>query len=105
MASESTTITTAPDGTTTIMTDGGTPHVAAQMAIDGGSFAVGAVAALLAMAGTKAVRRLRGRRAEDAPPPDAAAVELAALRQRTAVLERIVTDPGTRVAHEIEALR
>ncbi len=49
-----------------------------------------------------------GRRRRHRPDPQIADVsqhDVAALARRTATLERIITDPATRTANEIEALR
>jgi len=75
-----------------------------------------AMAILAALVLTLSLARMRGRHrlAEAAAGETIAALgsenarlqsEVSRLGARTAVLERIATDPSTRTAHEIEALR
>jgi hypothetical protein len=111
-----TTTQTITDGdkTVTIGSDGSVNvHRKHHDSFDGGSFFAGIMVALLVMWLT----RFRGRRGRAEQARAAAAAETARsgqrdfereyheLAKRTAILERIVTDPSVRVHNEIEALR
>ncbi len=74
--------------------------------IDGGSFVFGL---MVGAGGLFFAQRRRKRLAEMQVPPAADAhryeSEVEALRRRTATLERIVTEPATRLDREIDTLR
>ena len=92
----------ATDGTTT------TYHVPHHNSFDGGAFFAGMFVAVGAMIAAKFVRRRKARLiASIEGRRDAARVDqdYEALARRTATLERIVTEPATRLDREIEALR
>ncbi|TRW14984.1 hypothetical protein [Glacieibacterium frigidum] len=75
--------------------------------LDGGSFFAGMFVAVAAMLAAKIVKRRKARAAARRDDRDGARFgdDYAALAQRTATLERIVTEPATRLDREIEALR
>lgn len=97
-----TTIMTTPDGDVTIAT------TSSPTAFDIASFLGGMIVGALAYWLVAWWRRLRRHRADPAIAAAAADPlhgELSALRQRTATLEKIVTDPVVRLDREIETLR
>ena len=101
MATENMTVV-ATDGTTTTYQS---PH---HNSFDGGAFFAGMLVAVGAMLAAKFVKRRKARliasiesRRDTARFGD----DYAALAERTATLERIVTEPAMRLDREIEALR
>jgi hypothetical protein len=100
MATENMTVV-ATDGTTTTYSS---PHDG----LDGGSFFAGMFVAVAAMLAAKFVKRRKAKliaRNEDRRDTVRFGDDYAGLAQRTATLERIVTEPATRLDREIEALR
>lgn len=113
---ETTRVVTDADGSTSVVTlppgrealqlarSGEVPHEEQMPPM--AAFVIGVMLGALLLWAFQLWGRRAARRAAAAPPePDQVAGELAALRRRTAVLERIATDPANRVEREIEALR
>lgn len=70
------------------------------------AFVIGMMAgALLTLLAQRGRRARQGRRAGAAASTDRFDQDVQSLAQRTATLERIVTDPGKRLADEIDRLR
>lgn len=97
MSTENATVVTT-DGTTTT-------HQSPQDEIDGGSFFLGVFVAVAVLLIRKFVMRRHARLADERREPARFAGDYAELAERTATLERIVTEPTTRLTREIDALR
>lgn len=93
---------------TVVATDGTiTTYQQPPESLDGESFFAGMFVAVGAMLAAKFVKRRKARMTARRDDRDNARFgeDYAALAQRTATLERIVTEPATRLDREIEALR
>ena len=94
------------ENVTVVSTDGtATTYQTPDDGIDGASFFLGVIVAFAGMLVRKFVMRRRARLADERREPARFAGDYAELAERTATLERIVTEPATRLTREIEALR